>query len=162
MPAFDDAGRPDAARRILYVEDEDELRRTVAGVLVAERWEVTTASSAEEGLEALIARPHGLVITDWTLPGNTGGWLLAEARQRGLLDDAGAIVVTGEREVGDVGSALVLRKPVDLDLLVAEAAARLEAVAYARTARSRGKRPVSGVQAQGAEIIDLASRRRRG
>jgi DNA-binding response OmpR family regulator len=159
MRAFEDGGRPDASRRILYVEDEDELRRTVAGVLTAERWEVTTASSAEEGLAALAARPHGLVITDWMLPGKSGGWLLAEARARGLLDTCGAIVVTGAREVGDVGSALVLRKPVDLDMLVAEAAARLEAVAYAT--RERGKRPVSGVQAQGAEVIDLATRRRR-
>ena len=152
-----------AGRRVLYVEDDDELRRLVARVLNAEHYQVTDVCTAEAGLEALGRKPHGLVITDWVLPGRNGGWLLAEARAHRLIAPSSAIVVTGSPDVGDVGGALVLRKPVDLDLLVAEVAAMLEAVAW-----SAGRRPRSGVERrldpdehQGAQIFELRPRRAR-
>ena len=152
-----------AGRRILYVEDDDELRRLVARVLTAERYHVTDVCTAEAGLEALGRRPHGLVITDWALPGRNGGWLLSEARSRGLIPPSGAIVVTGTPEVGDVGGALVLRKPVDLDLLVAESSAMLEAVGW-----SVGRRPRSGIErrlepeAEMGQLLEWRPRRARG
>jgi DNA-binding response OmpR family regulator len=148
-----------AGRRILYVEDEDELRRLVARVLTAERYQVTDVCTAEAGLEALGRKPHGLVITDYALPGRNGGWLLSEARSRGLIPPPNAIIVTGAPDAGDVGGALVLRKPVDLDLLVAEASAMLEAVAW-----SAGRRPRSGIERRiepGAEVCQILEWRQR-
>ena len=66
--------------RILLVEDEADLRRSLAGLLEALGYEVASASSADEAhrLVAAGGRPVDLVVTDVVMPG-TSGRDLAEA-----------------------------------------------------------------------------------
>ena len=56
--------------RILLVEDSDDLRGLMTLILEAEGYVVDSASTAEEGLHLLNARPYDLVLSDYALPGH--------------------------------------------------------------------------------------------
>jgi DNA-binding response OmpR family regulator len=115
---------PAAPSRILYVEDDDALRAVITAVLVREGYEVVGARTAEVGCEELSRSSFGLLITDYDLPGASGGWLLGAADARGVLPDGGAIVVSSAPRL-TLGSTLVLPKPIDMERLLAEVAGRL-------------------------------------
>lgn len=58
--------------RILVIDDEASLRKTLARVLGNAGFEVTTAESAEQGLDFLQTTPYDLVLTDLRMPGMHG------------------------------------------------------------------------------------------
>lgn len=58
--------------RILVIEDESSLRKTLARILQQANFEVTTAESAEQGLDYLKTTAFDLVFTDLRLPGMAG------------------------------------------------------------------------------------------
>lgn len=58
--------------RILYVEDNCELRETMCLLLECEGRSITSCATAEEALEHDAAATFDLVITDVTLPGMSG------------------------------------------------------------------------------------------
>lgn len=58
--------------RILIIEDEASLRKTLARILQQAGFEVTTAESAEQGLDYLKTTNFDLVFTDLRLPGMAG------------------------------------------------------------------------------------------
>lgn len=58
--------------RILYVEDNCELRETMGLLLEGDARSITSCATAEEALEHDAAEPFDLVITDITLPGMSG------------------------------------------------------------------------------------------
>lgn len=58
--------------RILYVEDSDELRDTIALLMEGEGRSITTCASAEEALQHDAVQPFDLVVTDVSLPGLSG------------------------------------------------------------------------------------------
>lgn len=58
--------------RILVIDDEASLRKTLARILGGAGFEVTTAESAEQGLDFLKTTPYDLVLTDLRMPGMHG------------------------------------------------------------------------------------------
>lgn len=58
--------------RILIIEDESSLRKTLARILQQAGFEATTAESAEQGLDYLKTTTFDLVFTDLRLPGIAG------------------------------------------------------------------------------------------
>ncbi|MBI3166095.1 MAG: response regulator transcription factor [Anaerolineales bacterium] len=58
--------------RILIIDDEAPLRKTLARVLGNAGFEVTTAESAGQGLDFLRTTPYDLVLTDLRMPGMHG------------------------------------------------------------------------------------------
>jgi CheY-like chemotaxis protein/glycine cleavage system H lipoate-binding protein len=82
-------GRP----RILVVDDEEIVRRSVQKILRDDDCDLEFAESAEAALTLLQARPFDLVITDLTMPGLTGLQLLD--RLAGLPQRPAAILITG-------------------------------------------------------------------
>lgn len=58
--------------RILVIDDEASLRKTLARILGNAGFEVTTAESAEQGLDFLKTTPYDLVLTDLRMPGMHG------------------------------------------------------------------------------------------
>ena len=58
--------------RVLYVEDNDQLRQSITMLLQGDGREVRACVSAEEALELDAPNPFDLVITDVTLPGISG------------------------------------------------------------------------------------------
>jgi len=68
--------------RLLFVEDSDQLRETMAILLEADDREVVTVASAEEALALHVADPFDLVVTDLTLGAMSGADLAREVLAR--------------------------------------------------------------------------------
>ena len=58
--------------RILYVEDNCELRESIGMLMEGEGRSVTACATAEEAIELDAADPFDLVVTDVSLPGISG------------------------------------------------------------------------------------------
>jgi two-component system NtrC family response regulator len=67
--------------RLLVVEDEEDQRHLVAGILRGAGYTVAQAGSAEVALTELGSTPVDLVLSDWKLPGMDGLELLAQLRR---------------------------------------------------------------------------------
>ena len=121
--ASEDHARPPAPAdrlptRLLYVEDDDDLRDMVADMLVEAGFIVTPVPSAEAAMTSLRDARFDILITDHHLPGGTGVWLLESATAAGLLEGTAAIMLTSERRPRGAEGYTVLRKPVDIVTLL--------------------------------------------
>ena len=83
--------------RILYVEDDEPIRRLVKELLTRAGYFVTTVSDGMEGWSTLTSDRFDLVITDNNLPHMTGMELIARARMEGLM--VPVIVASGFAEL---------------------------------------------------------------
>ena len=111
------------AGRVLFIEDDESLRRIVARHLRTLGFDVDEATSAEEA-EALLrggTRP-GVVILDLNLPGDTG-WDLLRAPALAAAGSPPVIIASATtvspRRLAEFGCAGFLPKPFALDTLVA-------------------------------------------
>ena len=120
-------------QRILLVDDEEDLRETLADLLGHVGYRVTTADSGASAVAA--ARTHGfdLLLTDLRMPGMDGAETLTAIKQ---IDPAiRVIVVTGyssEEVAADCrrrGADEIVPKPFDIQELLR---------VMARVVRSRG------------------------
>jgi CheY-like chemotaxis protein len=60
------------ARRILYVEDNEDLREAVALLLEDGERQITACGTSEEAMDAWQAATYDALVTDLTLPGQSG------------------------------------------------------------------------------------------
>jgi DNA-binding response OmpR family regulator len=67
-----------------------------------------------------------MVLTDYMLPHLSGGWLLRQASEEGLLDGTAVLVLTAHPNPSDVAGFEIVQKPFDLDDLVTKVRRRLE------------------------------------
>lgn len=107
------------AQRILYVEDDEDIRDTVTMLLEQEGYHLTATATAEDALAALARSRFDLLLTDHQLPGENGAWLIRTAAERGLLGDTPVIVLSGAYDPPDLGGRRLLRKPVRQEVLFA-------------------------------------------
>lgn len=126
------------ALRILLVDDEDHVLRSVRRALVQKGAEVETASQARDALDMVTAGRYDAVVTDQYLPpGPTGIWLLENVLHK--APDVARVLFSGQKvphaqELVRIGVVhAFLRKPL-------EAAKILEAT---DAARSDSDRPAS-------------------
>jgi CheY-like chemotaxis protein len=102
--------------RILLVEDNDELRRLMRLALETEGYRVDGVASAEDGLRRMERERFDLLLTDYTLPGQTGAWLLRKASERQLLPLGAALLVTSQPDAPEIDARTgVIAKPVNFD-----------------------------------------------
>ncbi|MEO0326138.1 MAG: ATP-binding protein [Myxococcota bacterium] len=105
--------------RVLFVEDEDAVRRAVARGLRRSGFQLTLARDGEEARALLRTRPAAfdVVVSDLRMPGTVQGeHLAAEVGQ-----DLPVIVVSGNPPSGGVrGATALLTKPVPLQELVGQ------------------------------------------
>ena len=105
--------------RILYVEDNPELRDTIAMLMEGEGRAVTTCATAEEALAHDARQPFDLVVTDVSLPGMSGTdlcrRLLAADPQRWVVLCSGYQFDQGLDALGPHVRALL--KPFELEEL---------------------------------------------
>lgn len=136
-PVAEVAASP-AKRRVLLVEDSEEVRETTIEFINEVGFDVVAVESAEAALEALATHRYDVIFTDISLPGINGIELLKRAR---LADPTQAVVVAsgygadlGKQSFGPgVG---VLAKPYDLAMLERTLNSVLAASAAARQAGS--------------------------
>ena len=121
-------------RRALVVDDDELARRLMSEALAARGFEVTTAGSAAEGLQALSEQLLGLdlLLTDAFMPGMDGEAFVRTIRGAGGESELAIVAVTGRLE-GDLearleaaGADAVLEKALGPELVAQAADAALE------------------------------------
>lgn len=108
-------------RRVLVVDDEVRLTRSLVRLLGSFGFECAGAENGSVALALLEARPVDVIVCDVRMPELDGPGLLAELRRRG--DTTPFIFLTGYADLADeglraLGAAEVLVKPVGIDTLV--------------------------------------------
>jgi two-component system nitrogen regulation response regulator NtrX len=115
-----------AASTVLVVDDEKNIRRTLAMVLSGVGYRVLEAGSAEDALESLKnpLHPIDLAIVDLKLPGKSGLDLLGAIKGDDAIADTPVIVISGHASVQDAVQAIKLgasdffEKPLNRDRIV--------------------------------------------
>jgi DNA-binding response OmpR family regulator len=114
---LESVGEMSASKKILYLEEDDDIREMMESFLEVEGYAVASFPSAEEGLDALAREGCDLLLTDSTLSGEDAAWLVREARARNLLDGIPIVVVSTDDEAKRISGATFLRKPVRAEVL---------------------------------------------
>lgn len=108
-------------KSVLIIDDEEGIRETLQMALELEGYEVQAAANGKEGLEALerIRRPC-LILVDLMMPVMNGWEFAAAIHQNAQLSTIPVVVVTAFTDrAHDVPANAVLRKPINLDALLA-------------------------------------------
>lgn len=114
----------DSTKRVMVVDDEDDIRDTLALVLESEGYEVTTAANGRDALDRLDgALAPDLVLLDLMMPVMNGWDFHARLRQHPSHASLPVIAVTAFDDRTDdslEGRAFdgYLQKPFDLDRLL--------------------------------------------
>jgi len=121
-----DAARADAQstgelsaneRSILIVDDEPEIRETLAEILIAARHRVVAVSSGREALKRIAEEHYDVILTDIRMPDLDGRSLYQEIERRWPDLAARVVFVTGDtlgstlREFAVEGGHPVIEKP---------------------------------------------------
>jgi putative two-component system response regulator len=140
---------------ILCVDDDDQVRRYIARILVASGHDCVSVGSTEEARQLLDERPFAVVLCDIGLPGRSGLDLVAELGR--THPEVATVVVTGQNDPDvaetalQLGAYAYLTKPFEANQLLIdvtnalrrrkhefarrETESRLEATVEARTAQ---------------------------
>jgi CheY-like chemotaxis protein len=105
--------------RILYVEDDDDIRDTMTMLLEHEGYAVTCVQNAEDALRVLGRDRFDLLLTDYQLPAGNADWLIDTATERGHLGATPVIVLSGAHDPHGVEGHRLIRKPVSQEALFA-------------------------------------------
>ena len=105
--------------RILYVEDDYDVRTMLHDLLCSEGYEVVALSTAEDAVKLLETTRFPILLTDYNLPNRNADWMLRVASERGYLSDTTVIVLSGAVDPKGIDGHQLLTKPVDVDLLLA-------------------------------------------
>ncbi|HEX8825896.1 MAG TPA: response regulator [Archangium sp.] len=101
--------------KILLVEDNEDIREGLTDLLESEGYSVAGSGTAEDGLALLRRESFQLVITDYMLPGENGGWLLEQAAREQRLHGMGAMMITAHPRVRPPDGVRLMHKPLDID-----------------------------------------------
>lgn len=87
--------------RVLLVDDEENILRSLSRLLMGGDCEVLTAPSGEEGLRALEKAEVSVIVSDQRMPGMSGAEFLERSKEK--APDAVRIILTG---YADISSAI--------------------------------------------------------
>lgn len=125
-------------RRLLLVEDEPGLVMTLTDRLVAEGYDVESASDAASGLSAAVTGTFDAVLMDVMLPGGNGFDICRTMREQGVQTPVLMLTARGQvvdRVVGlKLGADDYLVKPFEM----VELLARIEAILRRRPVVAAG------------------------
>lgn len=106
--------------RILFAEDNDEIRLVVADALTDSGYIVVTAKDGNEALNHWRGGPFDLLVTDLRMPVRDGLWLIREVLSEHPTTPI--VLLTATPPTTDEFRAdlhrVLLSKPVDLDQLL--------------------------------------------
>jgi CheY-like chemotaxis protein len=107
-------------RRILIIDDEDDIREVAALSLeTVAGWEVVTASSGAQGLARAIEHQPEAILLDVMMPGMDGPTTFRELRKNPATARIPVLLLTAkvqsndQRRFADLGVDAVLFKPFD-------------------------------------------------
>jgi hypothetical protein len=96
------------ALRILVIDDEAYARQLVRVILEREGYEVTAATSADEGLRLIREARPDLVTLDLMMPGRDGLDMLAEKQADPSIQGIPCLVISAVGLTADLHRALAL------------------------------------------------------
>jgi two-component system, NtrC family, nitrogen regulation response regulator NtrX len=108
--------------KILIVDDEKAIRRTLKEILEYEKYEIEEAEDGEIGLEKIEKNNYDVVILDIKMPKKDGLEVLTEMQQKGI--DTPVIVLSGHGNIETAVEAVkkgafdYIPKPPDLNRLL--------------------------------------------
>lgn len=108
-------------RRVLLVDDDEDIRTTLGAILVAEGYDVIEARNGLHALQQLMRIPPAdVILLDMTMPLMTGFEFLDMKKEDPRIRDIPVIAVTVHAKAAELpGVASVVRKPFDLEQLLA-------------------------------------------
>jgi DNA-binding NarL/FixJ family response regulator len=122
--------------RIVYIEDEEQVRALVAAELREQGFDVAEAGDGAAGLKAILDTKPDLVLCDIAMPGMDGGELLRRLRrdnpELARMPFVFLTALASREQViagKELGADDYLTKPIDLGVLVATIHARLDQIA---------------------------------
>ena len=92
------------AYRLLLVDDEPNVLRSLRRVFQREQYDIVTANTGNEALALLAQQQFHLLISDYMMPGLTGAELLKRAKN--MRPDMIRIMLTGHADTGAVMGAI--------------------------------------------------------
>lgn len=107
--------------KILFIEDEEQLRKNIQALLIQEGYHVDTAENGQAGIELLEKRAYDIVLTDLLMP-DVDGLEVMEFIKETLPNTLG-IVITGYASLESAVQAMrkgaydYVSKPLDFDFL---------------------------------------------
>jgi two-component system, NtrC family, nitrogen regulation response regulator NtrX len=116
--------------KILVVDDEPSILKSLQGILQDEAYLVTTATSGEQALEEVFKDPPDLVLLDIWLPGMDGLTVLGEIKK--VLSSLPVIIISGHGNVESavratkMGAFDYVEKPLSLERIVVSVQNALE------------------------------------
>lgn len=104
---------------VLLIEDDENAREVLAGVLEASGLAVTTARTGDEAVELLDGGcSYDLIVTDISLPGRYDGWSVAVEARRCNPAIGVVYVSASHQQRCPVTRSVFLRKPLKPKLLL--------------------------------------------
>jgi CheY-like chemotaxis protein len=107
-------------RRILIIDDEDDIREVAALSLEATTdWKIFTASSGAEGIAIATAEQPDAILLDVMMPGVDGPTTFHNMRQNPLIAHIPVLLLTAkvqgvdQRRFASLGVSAILLKPFD-------------------------------------------------
>jgi len=112
-------------RRVLVIEDDNDVRRLITESLTAAGLDVVAAVDGKQALRTALARKPAAIVLDIGLPDYDGTQFIARWRERRPdATEVPIVVVSGRsdrREIASLlGAAYVCGKPFEIDELVGE------------------------------------------
>jgi pilus assembly protein CpaE len=115
-----------AGERVLFVDDEEQIRKLLSTWLTRHGYEVTVANDGWEALKAIRAKAPDLVITDVNMPNMNGLELTRRMRADHRTARIPVIMLSARKQADDVltgyaeGADEYIPKPVEMAVLAAK------------------------------------------
>lgn len=108
-------------KTVLVVEDDFDTLHPLAELLRLKGYDVSTATDAEQGLQAARKRHPDLIITDIVLPGKSGLHFITSVRGDQVIHSTPILVISGCGpmvlvEAESAGADCCLQKPIQIDV----------------------------------------------
>lgn len=93
-------------KKILIIEDEAALQKTIGDVLKQEKYRIVSAMDGEAGVKAAQTEKPDLILLDLVLPKMHGFEVLKTLKADEATKDIAIIVLTNLESMGDIEKAL--------------------------------------------------------
>lgn len=112
-----------SATKVLIAEDNPDSQDLLRTILESEGFIVTAAGDGEKAIDILREIRPDVLVTDLMLPSVSGGDLIRHVRSTAELAHIPIVVISAysdsyESDALAVGANVVLKKPLDSDILV--------------------------------------------
>ena len=117
--------------KVLVVDDDENIRSTLTGVLTFNQFSVTTAANVGEALHLIDTEPFDVLLSDLHMPGAADGFTVVSA-MRHTNPEAVTLMYTGYPALKEAMSAILLQadeillKPLAPPTLVAQIREKLK------------------------------------